>query len=54
MKEETRYGKHNQPKEWYQRKLVEYLKAKNPESPVELGLCSKNELDALVASFIKE
>ena len=31
MKEETRYGKHNQPKEWYQRKLVEYLKANNPE-----------------------
>ena len=31
MKEETRYGKHNQPKEWYQRKLVEYLKVNNPE-----------------------
>ena len=31
MKEDTRYGKHNQPKEWYQRKLVEYLKANNPE-----------------------
>ena len=31
MKEETRYGKHNQPKEWYQRKLVEYIKANNPE-----------------------
>lgn len=31
MKEETRYGKHNQPKEWYQKKLVEYLKANNPE-----------------------
>ena len=31
MKEETRYGKHNQPKEWYQIKLVEYLKANNPE-----------------------
>ena len=31
MKEETRYGKQNQPKEWYQSKLVEYLKANNPE-----------------------
>ena len=31
MKEETRYGKHNQPKEWYQRKLFEYLKVNNPE-----------------------
>ena len=26
-------------------------KANNPESPVELGLCTKNELDALVAKF---
>jgi hypothetical protein len=31
MKQENKYGKHNQPKEWYQRKLVEYLKANNPE-----------------------
>lgn len=29
--EETVYGKYNQPLEWYQRKLVEYIKANNPE-----------------------
>ena len=26
-------------------------KANNPESPVELGLCTKNELDALVSKY---
>ena len=31
MNEETKYGKYNQPIEWYQRKLVEYLKANNPD-----------------------
>ena len=31
MKEKNKYGKHNQPMEWYQRKLVEYIKANNPE-----------------------
>ena len=31
MKEETIYGKHKQPIEWYQSKLVEYIKANNPE-----------------------
>ena len=31
MSEETKYGKHNQPIEWYQRKLVEYLKVTNPD-----------------------
>ena len=31
MKEETKYGKNNQPIESYQRKLVEYLKVNNPE-----------------------
>ena len=31
MKEENKYGKHNQPMEWYQSKLVEYIKKNNPE-----------------------
>mgnify|MGYP003646389791 FL=1 len=31
MSEETKYGKHNQPIEWYQIKLVEYLKVNNPD-----------------------
>ena len=31
MKEETVYGKYNQPLEWYQRKLIEFIKEKNPD-----------------------
>ncbi|AOR26473.1 hypothetical protein FORMA_13130 [Formosa sp. Hel3_A1_48] len=31
MKEENKYGKHKQPIEWYQSKLVEYIKKNNPE-----------------------
>lgn len=31
MKEETKYGKHNQPLQWYQKKLIEYLKTNNPD-----------------------
>ena len=31
MKQENKYGKHNQTMEWYQRKLFEYIKANNPE-----------------------
>ncbi|MGC6434383.1 MAG: hypothetical protein ACON4M_09340 [Crocinitomicaceae bacterium] len=31
MKEKTPYGKYNQPLEWYQRKLIEFIKEKKPD-----------------------